>query len=212
MPLDARVAATDPNDIVAKPLPLPLEQSERPRVRVISPTTTTDDGQTQTNSESDEQTAAVSEDDGRPKWQRKRTRRFKQAPKGTEILDTSRPTYAVPISPIKPGLKTGARLRQSSFALATYNDVDLSDANLSISNLFGARFNRTNFSNANLQSVSAVGTFFGASTLSGANLTGANLSGADLKLTRGLTQAQLNRACGDDSTQLPKGKTIPSCS
>lgn len=107
---------------------------------------------------------------------------------------------------------SGARLRQSSFALATYNDVDLSDANLSISNLFGARFNRTNFSNANLQSVSAVGTFFGASTLSGANLTGANLSGADLKLTRGLTQAQLNRACGDDSTQLPKGKTIPSCS
>ncbi|MEM9573129.1 MAG: pentapeptide repeat-containing protein [Pseudomonadota bacterium] len=106
---------------------------------------------------------------------------------------------------------SGARLRQSSLALTTYDDVNLSGANLSIANLFGARFNRTNFSRANLQNAAAVGTYFGASNLSGANLTGANLSGADLSLAKGLTQAQLNQACGDSSTRLPKGKTIPSC-
>ena len=105
-----------------------------------------------------------------------------------------------------------ARLRQSNFSLATYDDMNLSGANLSVSNLFGARFNRTNFSNADLQNASAVGTFFGSSTLTGANLAGANLSGADMKLVRGLTQAQLNRACGDDSTQLPRDMSLPSCS
>ncbi len=107
---------------------------------------------------------------------------------------------------------SGARLRQSDLSLATYDDVNLSGANLSVANLFGARFNRANFKDANLQNATAVGTFFGSSNLSGANLSGANLSGADLKITRGLSQAQLNGACGDASTKLPNGKTIPSCS
>ncbi|MEL6861253.1 MAG: pentapeptide repeat-containing protein [Pseudomonadota bacterium] len=107
---------------------------------------------------------------------------------------------------------SGARLRQSNLSLATYDDVNLTGANLSVANLFGARFNRANFKDANLQNATAVGTFFGSSNLSGANLTGANLSGADLKIARGLSQAQLNSACGDASTQLPSGKTIPTCS
>lgn len=107
---------------------------------------------------------------------------------------------------------SGARLTQSDFSLATYDEVNLSGANLSIANLFGARFNRTSFANSNLQDATAVGTFFGSSDLSGANLEGANLSGADLGIARGLTQAQLDRACGDASTRLPTGKSIPSCS
>lgn len=106
---------------------------------------------------------------------------------------------------------SGARLRQSDLSLSTYDEVNLSGANLSVANLFGARFNRANFTNTNLQNATAVGTFFGASNLAGADLTGANLSGADLKIARGLTQAQLNTACGDASTKLPSGKTIPRC-
>lgn len=106
---------------------------------------------------------------------------------------------------------SGARLRQSNLALTTYDDANLTGANLSIANLFGARFNRANFSRANLQNAIAVGTYFGASNLSGADLTGANFSGADLSLAKGLTQAQLNRACGDQNTKLPKGKTLPNC-
>lgn len=106
---------------------------------------------------------------------------------------------------------SGARLRQSNLALATYDDANLSGANLSVSNLFGARFNRANFSRANLQNAIAVGTYFGSSDLAGADLSGANFSGADLSLAKGLTQAQLNRACGDANTKLPKGRTIPKC-
>ncbi|MEM6557142.1 MAG: pentapeptide repeat-containing protein [Pseudomonadota bacterium] len=106
---------------------------------------------------------------------------------------------------------SGARLRQSNLALTTYDDANLSGANLSIANLFGARFNRTNFSRANLQNAIAVGTYFGASNLTGADLSGANFSGADLSLAKGLSQAQLNQACGDTNTKLPKGKSIPNC-
>ncbi|NQY14404.1 MAG: pentapeptide repeat-containing protein [Henriciella sp.] len=106
---------------------------------------------------------------------------------------------------------SGARLRQSSLALTTFDDVNFSGANLSVSNLYGARFNRSDFRQANLQNVVAVGAYFGASNLNGADLSGANLSGADLSLAIELTQTQLNQACGDSSTRLPNGKTIPSC-
>ena len=104
-----------------------------------------------------------------------------------------------------------ARLRQSNLALTTFDDVNLAGANLSVANLFGARFNRANFARANMQNVIAVGTYFGSSDLSDADLSGANLSGADLVLAKGLTQSQLNRACGDNNTRLPKGKTVPAC-
>lgn len=104
-----------------------------------------------------------------------------------------------------------SRLRQSDLSLATFQDVNLSAANLSIANMFGARFNRCNFSQANLTSATAVGAYFGSSNLSGANLSGVNLSGADLSMAKGLSQAQLNKACGDRSTKLPKGLRISRC-
>ena len=105
-----------------------------------------------------------------------------------------------------------ARLRQSNLALATYDEVNFTRANLSVANLFGARFNRSDFSGANLQNATAVGTYFGSSKLAGAQLNGANFSGADLSLVKGLTQSQLSQACGDETTRLPKGQTIPPCS
>ena len=104
-----------------------------------------------------------------------------------------------------------SRLRQSDLSLTTFQDVNFSEANLSIANMFGARFNRCNFSKANFTSAIAVGTYFGSSNLSGANLSGANLSGADLSLVKGLSQAQLNKACGDHATKLPEGLRISKC-
>lgn len=107
---------------------------------------------------------------------------------------------------------SNARLRQADLSLSTYDDVDFSNANLSVSNLFGLRLNRANLRDANLQRAIAVGAFFGSSYLGGADLSGANFSGADLSLARGLLQTQLNAACGDAHTRLPKGLIIPSCS
>ncbi|MHA0110809.1 pentapeptide repeat-containing protein, partial [Klebsiella pneumoniae] len=47
--------------------------------------------------------------------------------------------------------------------------------------------------------------------LQGAKMDGANFAGAEMRRTRGLTQAQLNTACGDASTQLPAGLHIQAC-
>ncbi len=106
---------------------------------------------------------------------------------------------------------SGARLRQSDMQLATFDNWNLSGANISVANLFGARFNKSNFSNANLQRATMVGAYFGSSQFNGADLTAANISGADLSIARGLVQSQLDRACGDNSTMLPKGMTVPLC-
>jgi len=43
-------------------------------------------------------------------------------------------------------------------------------------------------------------------------LEGSKLSGADLSLVRGLTQKDLDGACGDSSTKLPAGLKLKPCS
>ena len=106
---------------------------------------------------------------------------------------------------------SGSRLRQSNLSLSTMNGVDFSGANLSIANLFGGRFTGANFSRANLQSATLVGGYFSGANFSGANLAGANLSGAELQRALGLTQSQLDQACGDQFTELRAGLTIPRC-
>lgn len=111
-----------------------------------------------------------------------------------------------------PGIDvSGSRLRQANLALATMNGARFDNANLSVANLFGGRFTGASFRNADLSQAVLVGTYFGSADLSGANLSGANLSGAEMASVRGLTQAQLNAACGDSSTQLPAGLRITDC-
>ena len=40
---------------------------------------------------------------------------------------------------------------------------------------------------------------------------GANFGGAEMGRARGLTQAQLNGACGDETTELPRGLRLRGC-
>jgi uncharacterized protein YjbI with pentapeptide repeats len=106
---------------------------------------------------------------------------------------------------------SGSRLRQASLALATMNRTRFDHADLSIANLFGGRFTSASFRNADLTRANLVGAYLGSADLTGANLAGATMSGAELRTARGLTQAQLNMACGDASTHLPPGLRIPPC-
>jgi uncharacterized protein YjbI with pentapeptide repeats len=48
--------------------------------------------------------------------------------------------------------------------------------------------------------------------LAGARLDGADLTDAFLTGAMGLTQAQLDQACGDGRTKLPPGLTVAPCS
>ncbi|MEN0651866.1 MULTISPECIES: pentapeptide repeat-containing protein [Hyphobacterium] len=106
---------------------------------------------------------------------------------------------------------SGSRLRQADLSLTTMNGANLSACDLSVANLFGARFTGVSFRNSNLRDANLVGGYFGGADFTGADLTGALLSGAEMRQAHGLTQSQLNTACGDTSTELPPGLRVPSC-
>lgn len=106
---------------------------------------------------------------------------------------------------------SAARLRQSNMSLATMDGVNFSAANLSIANLYGGRFTGASFENADLTDATLVGGSFINADFSGSNLTNANLSGAEMSKATGLTQGQLDLACGDDTTQLPSGLKVQQC-
>jgi hypothetical protein len=104
-----------------------------------------------------------------------------------------------------------ARLRQADLSLATFDKGKFANTNLSIVNAFGARFEDADFSNANLQDATLVGAWMGGANFANANLSNANLSGAYLVTAKNLTQYQLNTACGDATTELPKGLKLAHC-
>ena len=106
---------------------------------------------------------------------------------------------------------SGARLRQADLEVSTADRANFRAANLSLANLFGARFSGADFTDANLSGANLVGAYLGAAHFSGAVMHNANLAGAELDHAVGLTQAQLSTACGDASTTLPHGLSIPIC-
>ncbi len=69
---------------------------------------------------------------------------------------------------------------------ATFRGTDLSAANLAHANLDGA-------------------------DLTGAKMDITSIKGTDLTRTRGLTQKQLDQACGDADTRVPAGLTVHVC-
>lgn len=105
----------------------------------------------------------------------------------------------------------GARIRQADLSLATADRANFHGANMSLTNFFGARLTGADLGDTNLEGATLVGAYLGGARFGGAVLTGANLSGAELTGATGLTQAQLNTACGDATTALPAGMTIPAC-
>ncbi|CAN5153103.1 pentapeptide repeat-containing protein [soil metagenome] len=106
---------------------------------------------------------------------------------------------------------SGSRLRQADLSLSVMNRTRFSGADMRDVEAYGAVFSSSNFSRANLTNASFVGTYLEGSNFSGATLDGTNFSGAQLVRATGLTQAQLNRACGDEATTLPRSLRIPAC-
>ena len=104
-----------------------------------------------------------------------------------------------------------ARLRQANLSLATMNRTNFAGADLRDVDAFGGLFSGSNFAGADLTNSTWVGAYLGYSQFRGANLSGANFSGAELDNASGLTQRQLDQACGDEATTLPGGLRIPVC-
>jgi uncharacterized protein YjbI with pentapeptide repeats len=104
-----------------------------------------------------------------------------------------------------------ARLRQADLSLSVAPRANLAGADLRDLNAFGAVFSSANFAGADLTNANFVGAHLEGANLRGANLTGANFSGAEMASASGLSQGQLNGACGDQATRLPRGLMLPAC-
>src|SRR4051812_45129512 len=104
--------------------------------------------------------------------------------------------------------------------------ADLSNTCVKEHDLHGANFNGANatlmcMSFANFSNASFRGTELSGANLAGAKMTGADLTGAktsitsflgtDLTKVKGLTQKQLDVACGDAKTKLPPGLKVHTC-
>jgi uncharacterized protein YjbI with pentapeptide repeats len=129
-----------------------------------------------------------------------------------------------------------ADLRGSDLSTANIIGAYLGEANLGVSALAYADSDHPNLREThsdyrtNLQFALLVDSYLGGANLTGADLTGANCGNADLTgadLTDAIldgaelegatlneakvSQHQLDRACGDEKTKLPKGLTIRHC-
>ena len=106
---------------------------------------------------------------------------------------------------------TGARLRQADFSQSVMNHTRFTGGDLRDVNAFAGVFSGASFAHANLTNATFVGAYLQGANFSGATLTGVNFSGAEMDHAVGLTQRQLDGACGDESTTLPRGLRIPRC-
>ena len=105
----------------------------------------------------------------------------------------------------------GARLRQADFSTAIMNRTRFTGGDLRDVNAYGAVMTGASFARADLTNASFVGAYLQGANFSGARLSGANFSGAEMDRAVGITQAQLDQACGDGSTYLPGNLRIPLC-
>ncbi len=86
---------------------------------------------------------------------------------------------------------SGARLVLMCMSYADFTGASFRDANLAGANLAHAKLDDADFA--------------------GADLTITSFKSTDLRRAKGLTQKQLDAACGDAETKLPQGLTIKPC-
>lgn len=95
----------------------------------------------------------------------------------------------------------GVNLSRTIGMTSNFENSDLSFAYLDGANLIGAEFKNAVMSN----------TSFGTANISAARFDGARMEGAKLANAQGLTQGQLDVACGDGKTELPVDLNISYC-
>ncbi|HEX3674821.1 MAG TPA: pentapeptide repeat-containing protein [Rhizomicrobium sp.] len=78
---------------------------------------------------------------------------------------------------------------------------------MSYADFKGASFRKTDLAGANLAHANVDDADF-----TGADLSITSIKGTDLSHAIGLTQEQLDRACGDADTKAPAGMTVKTCS
>ena len=121
---------------------------------------------------------------------------------------------------------TGAWFDNASLSGARFDNADLSQARFNGASLDGTRFDGASLDGTRFDGADLILARFEGANLFEARFKGADLSdarfdgakffvtrfeGANLETAKGLTQLQLNSACGDQHTRLPDGFSIRKC-
>ena len=105
----------------------------------------------------------------------------------------------------------GARLRQANLSVSVMNHTNFSGADLRDADASAAVFSSSNFAGADLTNATFVGTYLQGANFHGARMNGTNFSGAEMDHAVGLTQGQLNGACGEGDSHVPRGLRLQPC-
>jgi uncharacterized protein YjbI with pentapeptide repeats len=110
----------------------------------------------------------------------------------------------------------GCNLSGADLTNTCVKEHDLHGANFDGANATLMCMSFANFTNASFRGTELSGANLAGAKMDGADLTGAKTSitsflGTDLTKVKGLTQAQLNVACGDAKTKLPPGLRVHTC-
>ena len=105
----------------------------------------------------------------------------------------------------------GAELNATTLANVNARSADFANAEIAMSNMANGDFRSADFSDATLNGARLTGGRFGGADFDGASMNRTDIRSTDLSGARGLTQAQVSRACGDANTRLPGSLTTRVC-
>ncbi|HKQ45922.1 MAG TPA: pentapeptide repeat-containing protein [Rhizomicrobium sp.] len=106
---------------------------------------------------------------------------------------------------------TGADLSNTCVKDHDLRGADFTGANASLMCMSFANFTNVRFHGADLSGANMAGAKMDGADLTGAKTSITSFLGTDLRKVKGLTQAQLDVACGDSKTKLPPGLKVHTC-
>lgn len=106
----------------------------------------------------------------------------------------------------------GADLTNTCVKGGNLEGADFSHARLVLMCMSYADFRGASFRHADLAGANLAHAALADADFTGANLSITSFKGTDLTHAKGLTQKQLDQACGDADTKAPAGLTVKTCS
>jgi len=106
----------------------------------------------------------------------------------------------------------GADLTNECVKHGNLEGSDFERAKLVLMCMSYADFRGASFRNADLSGANLAHAILDGADLTGAQLAITSVKGTDLTHVKGLTQGQLDEACGDATTKVPAGMKVKICS
>jgi uncharacterized protein YjbI with pentapeptide repeats len=106
----------------------------------------------------------------------------------------------------------GANLDNTCVKGGNLENADFSNVHAVLMCMSYADFKNVSFRGADLSGANLAHAILDGADFTGATLSITSFKGTDLRNAKGLTQAQLDTACGDADTKAPAGMKVPVCS